>query len=125
MNWGCSRSPPLRLHRVECTGWYAGDEDVFKLISADHRVVVQESGSGDVSAEHVISNVVKCLFAGLVLVHVERVVHFGHEDALTTDLNRVYRRRQVLDLSLAQQTLSTHLIVTQAAAHSRQNPLPR
>ena len=123
MNWGCSRSPPLRLHKVGITGWYAGDEDVFELISADHRVVVEESGSGDISAQHIISYVVECLFAGLVLVHVERIVHFGHEDALTTDLNRVYRRRQVLDLSLAQQALSTDLIVTQAAAHSSQNPL--
>ena len=110
MNWGCSRSPPLRLHRVECTGWYAGDEDVFKLISADHRVVVQESGSGDVSAEHVISNVVECLFAGLVLVHVERVVDFSGKYTMTPDLDCVNGRIEVLDLCLFEHALLTDLV---------------
>lgn len=100
---------------------HTGDKYVLEFVCPYHRVVVQNGSSCDISAQDIISDIIEGLLSGLVLIHVEGVVHFGCENALSPSLYGVDRRREILDLCLSQQPLSSDLVVSQAFSYSCQD----
>jgi len=97
---------------------YPRNENIFKLISSNHGMVVKDGSSCDISVEDIISDVIESLLPCLVLIHVEGIVDFCCEYALSPGFYGIYRRLQVLHLCLPEHSLVTYLVIPQAFANA-------
>lgn len=76
-------------NRQKNTLRHSTNKDIFKLISTNNRMVIQDGSGSDVPAKNIISDIEKGLFPGFVLVHVEGVVDLGGKDSVSPYLNGV------------------------------------
>ena len=67
-------------------------KNILKLISTDHRMIIEYCSSCYVSVQDIISDIVESLLPRLVFVHMEGIVHLSCEDPLAPGFYCVDRR---------------------------------
>lgn len=68
---------------------HTGDKYILKFVRPNHRVIVENGSSCYVPSQDIISDIIKGLLSGFVLIHVEGIVDLSCKDTLSPGLNGV------------------------------------